>query len=102
MNESMSVSSADAEIQWGVQVELGKIQVVKDSKSGKQFTTFTFRFKIGQAGLLLPAALYIAIHSMHSNAIVPLAVHDFTSRYSRLYKFQDDLSKNERFQKAFN
>merc|ERR1719242_2189280 len=70
-----SVSSADSQIQWGVQVELGKIQVVKDA-SGK-FTTFTFHFRIGQT------------------------VHDFTSRYSRLYKFQESLLKSERYQKAF-
>jgi len=76
MNESISVSS-DADVQWGVQVELGNILVVKDTKSSGKFTTFTFRFRIGQS------------------------VHEFTSRYSRLYKFQEALSKQETFQKAF-
>jgi len=78
MNESMSFSSADAEVQWRVTVELGEINVIRDLKSSSKFTTFTFIFRVGQEA------------------------HSFTSRYSRLYKFQEALSKSEQFQKAFN
>merc|ERR1719242_799324 len=77
MNESMSISSADTEVQWRVTVELTEPKVVRDLKSSSKFTTFTFIFRVGQEA------------------------HSFTSRYSRLYKFQEALSKSEQFQKAF-
>eukprot|EP01084_Bolivina_argentea_P082584 149520_1 len=65
-----------SDIQWAVHVDLGPCRVVKDEKG--RFTTFTFKFRIGQEN------------------------HEFTSRYSKLYKFHESLSKNEVFQKAFN
>merc|ERR1719474_751346 len=76
MLNSPSISSGDADVQWRVQVELGDIRV-KNTKSSGKYTTFTFRFRVGQS------------------------VHEFTSRYSRLHKFQSELSKQEIFQRAF-
>ena len=73
---SNETSSNDGDVQWGIHVELGPCRVIKGT--GGKFTTYTFHFKIANE------------------------VHEFSSRYSKLYHFHQSLSKSEVFQKAFN
>lgn len=71
----MSISSSDG-VRWAVQVELGPTHIV--SKSKNTFITYTFHFHIGKY------------------------THQFTSRYSRLRKFHEQLSNTDLLKKAFS